>query len=89
MARLCLGTIYVDTGELEKAETTLQETEDLLADVDDKQQLAGLHFERGRMYKKKGAPEKAKDHLLKALGFFEEMGMKTWAQNVRRELEGF
>jgi len=88
MARLCLGTIFIDTDEFSKAQTELQATEDLLAEVDDRQQMAGLHYQRGRLYKRTGEPGNAKEHLQKALTMFEEMGMKNWAEEVRGELRG-
>ena len=88
MARLCLGTIHIDLNEFSKAESEFQATEDLLAEVEDRQQMAGLHYQRGRLCKKTGEPEKAREELQTALEMFEEMGMKVWIEEVKEELEG-
>jgi adenylate cyclase len=88
MARLCLARILVDLKELGKAGEELEETSKVLKEVEDRQQLAGLHFQYGRLYKARREPERAKAELVKALTMFREMGMKAWVGEAREELEG-
>jgi predicted ATPase len=88
MARICLIQILIDLKDLEAAEGELRETDNLLREVEDRQQIAGLHIQYGRFYKARGEKDRAREEFDKAIAMLEEMGMKHWVEEVKGQMDG-
>ncbi|MFW5945963.1 MAG: tetratricopeptide repeat protein [Candidatus Natronoplasma sp.] len=81
-----LGILYREKDELEKAEEYLIGSKEILKDQSPTDYPQVL-FELGVLYQKKEKNEKARQYLEKALGLFDEMGMKRWENKTQEQLE--
>lgn len=83
-----LGIYYRDTGNFKKAQTEFEKSEKLLKEIGDKEEIALLEFEFGKLYEKRGEEEKKEYHYKEALDLFDFLGMKVWKEKVEELLSG-
>ncbi|MFO7991432.1 MAG: tetratricopeptide repeat protein [Thermoplasmata archaeon] len=81
-----LGIYYRETERYDKAEQEFDNSEKILEEVGDNEDIGMLNYEMGKLYGMKGERDKEKYHFEKALDIFDMMGMKVWKERTEEEL---
>ncbi len=89
MCRKIMGMVYRELEDWEKAEVEFEKGIEMLQGEGDKKNLSVTYYEYGLMWKARGEVEKAVGYLEKALSFFEEAGMKLWAERTREAIASY
>ena len=88
IANRFMGMIHAQQMNWPSAMEAFDKAETILEEVGNIEDGARVFYERGKMWKAQGDPQKAKDNYNKSLKLYEEMGMKLWAEKARERLLG-
>jgi class 3 adenylate cyclase/tetratricopeptide (TPR) repeat protein len=85
-----LGEIHAqrDSSVIEPAEECYQRAVALASELDMRPLVAHCHLGLGKLYKRTGKREQAREHLTTATTMYGEMDMRFWLEQVERELSG-
>ncbi len=87
MSLKIIGMINRKLGLWQESLDNFNESLKISQELGDKKENAITHYEFALMWKAQGEPDKAKEHLEKALTEFENMGMKLWEKRAGKELK--
>jgi class 3 adenylate cyclase len=79
---------YPEECELEKAEDYYHQAMDLADKLGMRPLLAHCHLGVGKLNRRRGKPEKAREHLTTAIKMYREMDMRFWLEKAEAEMRG-
>lgn len=81
------GNIYRERGLWDESISQFEKSIELNSEIGDRDQLGLCHLEFGLMWKMKGDKERARTHLNKAIGIFEDVGMQPYKEEADKLLQ--
>jgi tetratricopeptide (TPR) repeat protein len=74
-------------GDIQKALTYYEQAQTRMESIGNLDSVAGVHFNRGLLFKQQGQIAQARKQLLKARELFRKLGENQWLQKVEQELQ--